>query len=173
MNRCGQESRVGNDTRAAVGLGVSRLPGNSDLAVRSRISHTVGYQPDADNSGIRKAAELARIGDAVAICILPYPEQAEIIIGRSQHAVVVAVIIGGKCLQIGQAIARKDDLGSAGRTTIAVGIEYEQAVILADPGRCFGRSVVVEVEIRPCCGRDKFDTVAVKIERNRCSHCGD
>src|SRR3546814_12971253 len=82
------------------------------LALARDIGPIVGGQRDAGDTEVGERAELARVGDAVAIRVLPHAEAGEFGVGGAELTIAVAVILQAQPFEVGRAGDRKADLAA-------------------------------------------------------------
>ena len=92
--------------------------------------------------------DLACIGHAILVCVLPNRELAKLCVLRVQHAVEVAVELRGQALQVGlAAVAGKGELAVLAHRAVAVDVVHQQTVLCSHPGGGVQHTVGVQVHL--------------------------
>ena len=135
---------LGDGAGLAAGQGDLGL-GQHHIAVATGIGGDRG-EADRDDAMVGEAGQLARIGDAVAIGILPDPQIGIGGVGGVDAAVAVLVepCEGGEAAAPARLVA--EQFGGIVDRAVAVAVECEQAVIGADPAGGFSEAVGIDVE---------------------------
>ena len=176
VDRTGAESVI---AQGDLGDGAGLAAGQGDLGLgQHHIAVAAGIgrdrcKADRDDAMVGEAGQLARIGDAVAIGILPDPQIGIGGVGGVDAAVAVLVepCEGGEAAAPARLVA--EQFGGIVDRAVAVAVECEQAVIGADPAGGFSEAVGIDVEShRVVAAIGDLHPVAVEIDDQRVAEQG-
>jgi len=91
------------------------------------LRRAVPFQADADQAGFGQGAELAVVGPAVLVAILPHPEVLPVRIGRVEGAIAVVVEGVGQRREVAHTILamdRQDNFRLIGDPPVTADIEH-------------------------------------------------
>ncbi len=125
-----------------------------------------GAEIDADDAELIERLQLARIGDAVAVEVLPDLQLGpQHVRGRD-----LAVAIGIELRQLGEAGLpdAAEHLRDVVDSAVAVDVPDQEAVVALQPAGAFGEQIMVDIEIdRTHAEIGRLDAVAIEIDHQR------
>ena len=127
-------------------------------------------QRDAGDAGLFEGEEFAFIGNAVTVGILPDAQAGIGGVVGVDDAVQVGVELAqsgkavGGFIAVGEGGVIAEELGTLIDGAIAIAVEDQQSIVLADPAGLLGEAVTVMVEEDAVGEGGGFDAVAVEVE---------
>ena len=168
---------------AAIGTRHQCLPGDG-VAIAQVHSARGRCQADAGDVLLSQREQLCALADAVLVQVLPEPDLSECGIGCVEHTIIVGIEPGQRCKacrgihRIDTRRARQqgidaEQLAPAVDQAIAIAVQHQPGIVGLNPARAgaYAIGVVVE-EDRRGTNADRFDAVAVEVDRQRIAEHG-